>query len=117
MRLEEKLQQHLRLKKSVTSLPTTIRALDSILGPHSKSDLPTDPYSVSTPIANMDESDCRINFNLLNKSVISLSVVIEASGSPLGLCPERDLATDLYSDSTPIAIKDEFNRWIRFRWL
>jgi hypothetical protein len=63
----------------------------------------------------MDESDHRISFNLLTKSVISLSAVIEASGSPLGPCPERDLATDLYTDSTPIAIKDESNRRIRFR--
>jgi hypothetical protein len=67
------------------------------------------------PIANMDKSDRQIIFNPLNKSVISLSVAIEASCSPLGPHSERDLATDLYHVSTPIAIKDEFNRQIRFR--
>jgi hypothetical protein len=35
----------------------------------------------------MDESDHRINLNLLTKSTISLSVVIEASDSPLGPHP------------------------------
>jgi hypothetical protein len=53
----------------------------------------------------MDESDRQINFNSLNKSVISLSAVIGALGSPLGPHSETDLETDLYSDSTPIAIK------------
>jgi hypothetical protein len=33
--------------------------------------------------------------------VISLSVIIGALGSPLGPHPESDLATDLYSASTP----------------
>jgi hypothetical protein len=71
------------LKKSTTSLPAVIGALDSPLGPLLESDLPTDLYSVSTLIAIMDESDHRINFNFLNKFVISLSAVIEVSGSPL----------------------------------
>jgi hypothetical protein len=53
----------------------------------------------------MDESDRQINFNSLNKSVISLSAVIGALGSPLGPHSETDLETDLYSGSTPIAIK------------
>jgi hypothetical protein len=57
----------------------------------------------------MDESDRWISFNILNKSVISLSVAIEASDSPLGPRSERDLVTDLYSASTLIAIKDELN--------
>jgi hypothetical protein len=65
----------------------------------------------------MDESDRRISFNILNNFVISLSAAIGASGSPLGPHPERDLATDLHSGSTPITIKDESNRRIRFRWL
>jgi hypothetical protein len=99
-----------RLKKSVTSLPAMIRALGSLLGPHPESDLATDLYSGSTPIANMDEFDRRISFNLLTKFTISLSVMIRASSSPLGPRPKRDLATDLYSGSTPIAIKDESNR-------
>jgi hypothetical protein len=42
--------------------------------------------------------------------VISLLATIGASDSPLGPYSERDLATYLYSGSTPIAIKDEFDR-------
>jgi hypothetical protein len=53
----------------------------------------------------MDEFDHRIDFNSLKKFVISLSAVIEALSSPLVPNPERDLATNLYSNSTPIAIK------------
>jgi hypothetical protein len=116
-RPEEQLQECLRLKKYVTSLSTVIGALGFPLGPHSESDLATDLYSGSTPIAIMDESDCRISFNLLNKSVISLSAVIGASGSLLVPRPERDLATDLYSDSTPIGIQDESNHRIKYRRL
>jgi hypothetical protein len=105
------------LNKSVLSLPGAIGAPGSPLGPHSESDLATDLYSGDTPIANMDESDHRINFNRLNKSVISLLAAIGASGSPLVPCPEKDLATDLYSNSTPIAIRDESDHWISFRRL
>jgi hypothetical protein len=104
-RPEEQLQEHLRLKKSVTSLSAVIGALGSPLGPHPESDLVTELYSNSTLIANMNESGCQISFNSLNKSVISLSAVIEALGSPLGPHPESDLETYLYSGSTPIAIK------------
>jgi hypothetical protein len=46
------------LKKSVTSLSVTIGVLGFPLGPHPESDLVTDLYSASTPIANMDRSDC-----------------------------------------------------------
>jgi hypothetical protein len=99
-RPEEQLQKHLRLKKSVISLSAVIGALDSPLGPCLKSNLTADLYSGSTSIANMDESDHRISFNLLNKSMISLSAMIEALDSPLGPCPKRDLATDLHSGST-----------------
>jgi hypothetical protein len=53
----------------------------------------------------MDRFGCQINFNSLNKSVISLSAVMGALGSPLGPHPESDLEIDLYSGSTPIAIK------------
>jgi hypothetical protein len=67
------------LKKSVTSLPAAITI--------------------------MDEFDRQINCNSLKKSATSLSVVIEALSSPLGPQPESDLVTDLYSGSTPIAIK------------
>jgi hypothetical protein len=63
----------------------------------------------------MDESNHRISFNRLNKSAISLSAAIGASGSTLGPRPEKDLATDLYSVSTPIDIKDESNHRISFR--
>jgi hypothetical protein len=93
------------LKKSATSLSAAIGTLDSPLGPHPEIDIETDLYFVSTPIANMDSSGCQISFNNLNKSIISLSVVIGALGSPLGLRLESDLETDLYSDSTLIAIK------------
>jgi hypothetical protein len=55
--LEEQLQERLRLKKSTTLLPAAMGALGSPLGPHSESDLGTNLYSVSTLIANMDESD------------------------------------------------------------
>jgi hypothetical protein len=65
----------------------------------------------------MDESDRRISFNILTKSVISLSMTIGVSDSPLGPHPERDLATDIYFGSTLIVIKDEYNRQIRFRQL
>jgi hypothetical protein len=93
------------LKKSTTSLSTTIGALGSPLGPHPESDLVTDLYSDSTLIANMDMFGCQISFNSLNKFIISLSMAIEAMGSPLGPHPESDLETYLYSGSTPIAIK------------
>jgi hypothetical protein len=93
------------LKKFVTSLSVAIRALGSALGPHPESDLVTDLYSVSIPIANIDRSGCQISFNSLNKSVILLSAAIGALDSPLGPHPKSDLETDLYSGSTPIAIK------------
>jgi hypothetical protein len=105
------------LKKFMTSLTAAIGALGSPLAPHPESDLVIDLYSGSTTIANMDESDRQISFNCLNKSVILLSVAIRASGPPLGPYPERDLATDLYSCSTPIAIKNESNHQISFRQL
>jgi hypothetical protein len=93
------------LKKSATSFSVTIEALGSPLGPYPKSDLETDLYSASTPIANMDRFSCQISFNSLNKSVISLSAAIGALGSPLGPHLESDLETDLYSRSSLIAIK------------
>jgi hypothetical protein len=93
------------LKKSVTSLSAAIGALGTPLGPHLESDIVTDLYPASTSIANMDRSGCQISFNSLNKSTISLSAAIEALGSPLGPNPESDLETNIYSGSTPIAIK------------
>jgi hypothetical protein len=93
------------IKKSVTSLSAAIGALDSPLESHPESDLVTDLYFGTIPIANMDKSGCQISFNSLNKFVILLSAVIVALGSPLGPHPESDLETDLYSSSTPIAIK------------
>jgi hypothetical protein len=92
-----------------------IGALCSPLGPHPESDLPTDLYYTSTPIAIMDESGHRISFNLITKFVILLSATIGASGSPLVPRLEKDLATDLCSYSTAIDIKDESNRQIRYR--
>jgi hypothetical protein len=114
-KLEEQLQERLCLKKSTTSFPTAIGALSSPLRPNLESDLLTDLCSVSIPISIMDESDHRIGFNLLTKSVISLSAAIGASSSPLGPNPKGNLAIDLYFGSTPIAIKDGSNRRIRFR--
>jgi hypothetical protein len=93
------------LKKSATSLSAAIGALGSPLGPHTESDLVTNLYFISTLIANIDMSDCQINFNSLNKSVISLSAVMGALDSPLGPHPESDLETDLYFASILIAIK------------
>jgi hypothetical protein len=94
----------------VTSLPTTIGVLGSSLGPYPESDQDTDLYSSSSPIAIMDESDHRINFNYHNKSAISLLAAIEASDSPLGPHPESDLATDLY-----FGYQDKSNRRISFK--
>jgi hypothetical protein len=93
------------LKKSATSLSMVIGALSSPLGHYSESDLVTDLYSGSTPIANMNMSGCQISFNSLNKSLISLSATIGALSSPLGPNPESGLETDLYSGSISIAIK------------
>jgi hypothetical protein len=109
-RLEEQLQERISFKEFAYSLPAAIGALTSPLGPHLKSDLATDLYYDSTPIANMDESNRRISFNRLNKSTISLSAAIGALDCPIGPHLERDL----YSGSTLIAIKDEFNRRISF---
>jgi hypothetical protein len=75
-------------------------ALCSPLGPHPEGDPPTDLYNGSTLIDIIDESNRRVNFNLLSKSVISLPAAIGTSGSPLGPRPDRDLATDLHSSST-----------------
>jgi hypothetical protein len=116
-RSKEQLQERVCLNKSVTSLPATIGELGFPLGPHPESELAIDLYSGSTLIANMDESNHRISFNCLNKSAILLLMVIEASRSPLGPRPKRDLAKDLYPGSTPIAIKDESNHQISFRRL
>jgi hypothetical protein len=66
-------------------------------GPHPESNPETYLYSGSTLIANMDRSSCQISFNSLNKSVISLSMMIGALDSHLGPHPESDLETDLYS--------------------
>jgi hypothetical protein len=93
------------LKKFVTSLSATIGAWDPPLEPYPESDIVTDLYSDSTPIAIIDMSDYQISFNSLNISVISLSAVIGALCSPLVPHLESDLETDLYSGSTPISIK------------
>jgi hypothetical protein len=82
-----------------------IEALGSPLEPHPESDLDTDLYFDSTPIAIMDESDRQISFNRLKKSATSLLVAIRALGSSLVSHPKIDLETYLYSRSTPIAIK------------
>jgi hypothetical protein len=114
-RLEDQLQERLRLKKFATSLSATSGALGSPLESHLESDLTTDLYSGTTLIAIMNESDHRISFNVINKFTIPLSAAIGASSSPLGPYPKRDLVTDLHASSTLIAIKDESNRRIIFR--
>jgi hypothetical protein len=109
-RLEEQLQECLRLNKSTISLPTVIGALGSPLVPRPERDLATDLYYGSNPIAFMDESGRHISFNNLKKFMTSLPATIGALSSPLGPHPESDPTTDLYSVSTPIAIMDESDR-------
>jgi hypothetical protein len=118
-RPEEQIQERLRLKKSTTSLSAVIGALDSPLAPRPERDLATDLYSISTPIAIIDESNHQISFNSLKKFMTSLLAMIRALGSSLKPRLERDLATYLYSGSIPIAIKmsliagsisDDFNK-------
>jgi hypothetical protein len=72
------------LKKSTISLSVAIGTLGSPLEPHPESDLVTDLYSGSIPIANIDRFGCQISFNSLNKSIISPSATNGALGSPLG---------------------------------
>jgi hypothetical protein len=62
------------LKKSAISLSAAIGALGSPLGPHPYSDLVTYLYSVSTPIANMDMSDCQISFNSVTSHPLAIAV-------------------------------------------
>jgi hypothetical protein len=116
-RFKYKKQEHLRLKKYPASLPAAIEALGSPLGPHPKSDLATDLYSESTPIAIMDESDRQIMFNNFKESATSLLAVIEALGSPLGPHLESDFVTDLNSGSTPIAIMEKSDHRISLNCL
>jgi hypothetical protein len=102
------IEQHdifVHIKKAAISLPAVIGALGSPLISHPESDLAIDLYSDSTLIANMDGFDCQISFNSLNKYVTSLSMTIGASDAPLGSHLKSDIATDLYSTSTMIAIK------------
>jgi hypothetical protein len=89
----------------VTSLLAVIGALGSALWLRPDRDLVTNLYFGSTLIAIIDESDHWISYNGLKKFVTSLSAAIGALGSPLEPHPERDLAIDLYSGSTLIAIK------------
>jgi hypothetical protein len=77
-----------------------IEALGSPLGPIQKV-IYKQIYTLLYPDSYQDESDRQISFNNLIKSAISLSSTIGALGSPLGPYPESDLATDLYSVSTP----------------
>jgi hypothetical protein len=92
-----------------------IGALGSPLGHHPESNLTTDLYSVSTPIAITDEFNRQISFNNLKKFTTLLSMVIGALGSPSGPHPKNDRATDLYSSSTPIAITNKSDRQISFK--
>jgi hypothetical protein len=51
------------------------------------------------------------------KYAFSLPAAIGALGSPLGPCPKRDLATDIYSGSIPIVHYDESISRISFKQL
>jgi hypothetical protein len=84
---EEQIQEHLYLKKFMISLPVAIGAFDSPLRPYPESDLATDLYSTSTPIAIMDGSNRHISFNSFKEPMTSLSAVISALGSLLGPHP------------------------------
>jgi hypothetical protein len=86
-----------------------IGALGSPLGPHPESDLVTDLYSGSTPIANMDMFSCQISFSSLNKSIMSLSAAIGALGSPLGPHPESDLEIGMTILPTGVDIRRIFD--------
>jgi hypothetical protein len=89
----------------VTSLLVAIAIMDESNCQINFNSLKKSVTSLPTAIAIMDELDHQINFNSLKKSATLLSVAIEALGSPLGPHLESDLVTDLYSGSTPIAIK------------
>jgi hypothetical protein len=73
--------------------------------------------SLPAAIAIMDEFDRQINFNSLKKSATSLSAAIGALGSPLGPHLESDLVTDLYSVFTLIANMDRSGYQISFNSL
>jgi hypothetical protein len=94
-----------------------IETLGSLLGPHPESDLVTDLYFGSTSIANMEESDRWIIINTFKESVILPLAMIGALDSPLRSHLKSDLAADLYSVSTPIAIIDESGHHISFNSL
>jgi hypothetical protein len=89
----------------VISLPAVIAIMDESDRQINFNSLKKSATSLPTAIAIIDKSDGQINFNSLKKSATSLSAAIGALGSPLGPHPESDLETDLYSGSTPIAIK------------
>jgi hypothetical protein len=102
-RSEEQQKECLHLKKYVTSLPVAIAIMDESDRQINFNSLKKSVTSLSAAI--MDESDCQINFNSLKKFVTSLTVAIGALSSALGPHSGSDLETDLYSGSTPIAIK------------
>jgi predicted deacylase len=89
----------------VTSLLVMIAIMDKSDRQINFNSLKKSVTSLPAAIAIIDEFDRQINFNSLKKSVTSLSAAIEALSSHLGPHPENDLVTDLYSGSTPIAIK------------
>jgi hypothetical protein len=94
-------------------LPVTIAIMDEFDHQINFNSLKKSVTSLLAVIAIIDEFDCHINFNSLKKSTTSLSAAIGALSSPLGPHPESDLVTDLYSDSTPIAIKmSPIARWL-----
>jgi hypothetical protein len=89
----------------VTSLPVVIAIMDEFNHQINFNSLKKSAISLPAVRAIMDEFDRQINYNSLKKSTTSLLAVIGALGSPLGPHLESDLVTNLYSDSTSIAIK------------
>jgi hypothetical protein len=73
--------------------------------------------SLTAARAIMDEFDRHINFNSLKKSTTSLSAAIGALGSPLVPHPESDIVIDIYSGFTPIANMDRSGYQISFNSL
>jgi hypothetical protein len=89
----------------MTSLPTAIAIMNESDHQINFNCLKKSVTSLPAVIAIMDEFDHQINFNSLKKSATSLPAAMGALSSRLVPHPESDLVTDLYSDSTPIAIK------------
>jgi hypothetical protein len=78
-----------------------IGALDSPLGPHSESDIETNMYSVSTPIAIKMSPIVKSVLYDFKKATTSLQEVIKAWGSPLGPPLKRKISLQNYTLALP----------------